>query len=304
MVYRTNVDAYSLFGIGVIIAALLLAHLRRYPLAQVLVLINLGMFLLSIIANWGSPYYLSEVQRELGFRPYYVGEPSNWFTVFTHMFVHADLMHVLFNMIFLILIGVPLEERIGRRNFAICFFIPGLLALLLEATVRGFDSGILILGASGAVAGTMGALLFLYPKDEIPMFLGFIFLPRVPVWISVGAWFAIQAVSAFTLPSGIASGGVAYAAHIGGFVAGMGVAFLLPGKKESDPDSEVDLEGLATTDELRAIKERIEMETEPDVRRAWLERFVERSVCPSCGNRPKLEGNRIKCACGWERSVR
>ncbi len=297
-------DTYSLFGIGIIIAALLLAYLRRYPLAQVLVLINLGLFLLSTIADWGSPFYLSDLQRELAFQPRFVGEPFSWYTVLTHMFVHADLMHVLFNMVFLMLIGVPLEERIGRRNFAICFFVPGLLALILEATVRSGDPNILILGASGAVAGTMGALLFLYPKDEIPMFLGFIFLPRVPVWISVGAWFAIQAVSAFTLPSGIASGGIAYAAHIGGFVAGMGVAFLLPGERESDPDDEVDLEGLATTDELRKIKERIETETEPDVRRAWLERFVERSVCPSCGNRPKLEGNRIKCACGWERSVR
>lgn len=297
-------DAYSLIGIGIIIAALLLAYLKRYPLAQMLVLINLGMFLLSTISAWDSPYYLSEVQRELGFRPYYVGEPGQWFTAFTHMFVHADLMHVLFNMVFLMLIGVPLEERIGRRNFALCFFVPGLLALALEATVRGFDSGILILGASGAVAGTMGALLFLYPKDEIPMFLGFIFLPRVPVWLSVGAWFAIQAVSAFTLPSGIASGGVAYAAHIGGFVVGMAVAFLLPGERESGPNEEADLRDLATTDELREVLARIEGETEPDVRRVWLERFVERSTCPVCGSRPRLEGNRIKCACGWERSVR
>ena len=179
MAYRARVDPYSLIGIGMIVAVLLLAYVRRYPLAQVLVLINLGMFLLSTIAAWDSPYYLSEVQRELGFRPYYVSEPDQWFTIFTHMFVHADLMHVLFNMVFLMLIGVPLEERIGRRSFALCFFVPGLLALALEATVRGFDSGILILGASGAVAGTMGALLFLYPKDEIPMFLGFIFLPRV-----------------------------------------------------------------------------------------------------------------------------
>ncbi len=297
-------DPYSLIGIGLIAAVLLLAYLRRYPLAQVLVLINLGMFLLSTIAAWNSPYYLSEVQRDLGFRPYYVGEPEHWFTIFTHMFVHADLMHVLFNMVFLMLIGVPLEERIGRRNFALCFFVPGLLALSLEATIRGFDSGILILGASGAVAGAMGALLYLYPKDEIPMFLGFIFLPRVPVWISGGAWFAIQAVSAFTLPSGIASGTVAYGAHIGGFVAGMAVAFLLPGEREIDPKDEVDLQDLAVTDELREILIRIEGETEPDVRRAWLERFVERSTCPVCGSRPRLEGNRIKCACGWERSVR
>ena len=154
-------DTFSLVAIGLILGGLLLAYLKRYPLAQMLVLINLGIFLLCTIASWDSFSFLSAVQRDLGFQPVYVDQPSHWFTVFTHMFVHADLLHVLFNMIFLVLIGVPLEERIGRRNFALCFFIPGLLALLLESTVRGFDSGILILGASGAVAGTMGALLFL-----------------------------------------------------------------------------------------------------------------------------------------------
>jgi len=303
-VHGRKVDVYSLISVALIISGLLLAYLKRFPLAHSLVLINLMVFLISTLSAWNLPfYYLSPVEADLGLRPSSLVDISSWYTVFTHMFVHADIMHVLFNMLFLFLVGVPLEERVGRRRFAFCFFIPGLLALSLEVMVRGIDSSILILGASGAISGVMGALLFLYPKDEIPMFLGPIFLPRVPVWLSVGAWFAIQVVTVFTLPSGISSGGVAYSAHIGGFVSGMAVAFLLPSEERSE-EATIDLSELATNDELKELQRRIEEETEPEVRMAWLERFVQRSTCPVCGSRPRLEGNRIKCACGWEKRVR
>jgi len=297
------VDPFSLLSIGIIALGLGLAVGKRYPLAQTLVLIDLAVFLICAIAAWDHPYLLSPVELDLGVRPSSLGDPASWYTVITHMFVHADIMHVLFNMLFLFLVGVPLEERIGRRAFALCFFVPGLLALALEVLVRGLASPVLILGASGAISGTMGALLYLYPRDEIPMFLGPLFLPRVPVWLSVGAWFAVQVVNVLTLPSGVASGGTAYSAHIGGFVAGMALASLLPraGPKE---EGTVDLSELATTDELRELKARIEGESEPEVRKAWLEHFVERASCPACGSRPSLEGNRIKCACGWEKRVR
>jgi membrane associated rhomboid family serine protease len=297
------VETYGLVCLVLIIGGLLLAYVRRYPLAHSLVLINLAVFTVSALSSWGNPYGLSPVELSLGLRPSALDDPANWLTVLTHMFAHADIMHVLFNMLFLFLVGVPLEERVGRRNFALCFFIPGLLALGLEVLVRGIDSNVLILGASGAISGVMGALLYLYPRDEIPMFLGPLFLPRVPVWISVGAWFAIQVVTVLTLPSGIASGGVAYGAHLGGFVAGLAVAFLLPGARE-EAEVAIDLGDLANTDELRELLKRIEGESEPAVRNAWLERFVERSTCPSCGSRPVLEGNRIKCACGWEKRAR
>jgi len=110
-------------------------------------------------------------------------------------------------------------------------------------------------------------------------------------------------VSVLSFPSNVSSGGVAYSAHIGGFVAGMAVAFLLPGERHASKET-VDLSELATTDELREMQVRIDAETEPDVRRAWLESFVKKAQCPSCGSRPVLEGNRIKCACGWEKRVR
>lgn len=298
-------DLYSLLSLGLIFLGLAVAYRSKYPVAHTLVLINLMVFLLTVLAAWDQPsFLLSPVQRELGFRPLYLDQPERWYTAITQMFVHGDLLHVLFNMLFLYLVGVPLEERVGRRSFAIFYFLPGLLALMLESLVRGFDSSILMLGASGAISGTMGALLFLYPRDEIPMFLGPLFLPRVPVWMSVGAWFAIQVVTVLTLPQGLASGGVAYAAHIGGFVAGMGAAYLLPSPKGKEERGNVDLQDLADSDELMDIARRIEEESEPQVRRAWLEHFVSKAKCPLCSSSLTLEGNRIKCACGWERMVR
>lgn len=297
-------DLFSLLSLAVIILGLAIAYYKRYPLAQSLVLINLAVFLFTIMAAWDISWGLSPVQTDLGFRPTYIGEPERLFTVFTQMFVHGSLTHVLFNMLFLFLVGLPLEERVGRKAFALCFFVPGLIALLLEMFIRGVDSSILMLGASGAISGVMGALLFLYPKDEIPMFLGPLFLPRVPVWLSVGAWFAMQVVTVFTLPSGLASGGVAYGAHIGGFVAGMAVAQFLPSERKKAEEPVTDLSDLATTEELKQMQQRIESESEPQVRRAWTEHFASKAKCPQCGSGLALEGNRIKCACGWERTVR
>ncbi|MCX6650104.1 MAG: rhomboid family intramembrane serine protease [Methanomassiliicoccales archaeon] len=304
MVHRRGVDLFSLLSLAVIVLGLVIAYYKKYPLAQSLVLINLMVFLLTIMASWDTSG-LSPVQTDLGFRPIYLEEPAHLFTIFTQMFVHGSLTHVLFNMLFLFLIGLPLEERVGRKAFALCYFVPGLIALVLETAIRGADSDILMLGASGAISGVMGALLFLYPKDEIPMFLGPIFLPKVPVWLSVGAWFAIQVVTLFTLPSGLASGSVAYGAHIGGFVAGMAMTQFLPTeRKTSSAPAAANLSDLATTEELKQMQLRIESESEPQVRMAWLEHFAGKAKCPECGSDLTLEGNRIKCACGWERTVR
>ena len=298
-------DAFSLISVALIIGGLAIVYYRKYPLAHSLVLINLVVFMLTILsASWGESSYLPSVERYLGFRPTYVDDIGQYYTVLTSMFAHASLMHVLFNMIFLYLVGVALEERVGRKAFAIFYFATGVAALLMESLFRGFDSTVLILGASGAISGVMGALLYLYPKDEIPMFLGFFLLPRVPVWISVGAWFAIQVVSVMTL-TGVSSGGTAYAAHISGFVAGMALAQFIPreGKEKKDAPH-TDLSELATTEELKGLWERIHDENEPEVRRAWTEHFVSKAKCPECGGSLRLEGNRIKCACGWEKTVR
>jgi len=244
---------------------------------------------------------ISPVQLDLGFRPIYLMSGDNIYTIFTYMFVHSTILHVIVNMLFLFLIGAQLEMRIGKGKFVAIYVIAGLAGVLLESVVQ-WGSGVLIIGASAAISGAMGAMILLYPRDETPMFLGPLFLPRVPVWMSVGSWFAIQAVMVF-----LDSGPVAYSAHIGGFLAGMIVAQLIPTWKKTTEAASFNidlLEPLATTPQLRNALRIMRDEKEEDVRRAWLEYFAKKAKCPKCGSTMTLKGGKLKCTCGYEVEVK
>jgi hypothetical protein len=185
------------------------------------------------------------------------------------------------------------------------YFIAGVAGTLVESVVLSGSSSLLI-GASGAIAGVMGAMLLLYPRDKVPMFLLIIFLPAVSVWLAVGSWFAWQVFLAFSTPTALVGGGVGFGAHFGGFLAGMLVAHLYPQSLARSPKAVdvTDLESMATTKELKDALDRIRGETNPDIRNAWLEYFAEHAVCPKCGNHPKWKGNSIKCSCGLESSLK
>lgn len=280
----------------VIVALLLFSIWRRVDLVPLLIMANLLVFMLTIISPWMRHSGLYAVQMDLSFRPEYLKTGENLYTIFTHMFVHADILHLLFNMLFLYLIGVALEDRVGKSRYAAVYFTAGITGVLVQS-VMNINSGTFILGASGAISGAMGAMLFLYPRDEIPFFLGPIFLPRIPVWISVGSWFCIQVLLAFT-----STASVAYGAHLGGFLAGMAVAGVVAMRGVKAEKTEVrtaDLTVLATTPELRDALEQAIRADQEELRRAWLEYFAERAVCPICGARMKLEGNKIICRCGY-----
>lgn len=289
-------DILSIASIMVIVALLLFSIWRRVDLVPLLIMANLLVFMLTIISPWMRHSGLYAVQMDLSFRPEYLKTGENLYTIFTHMFVHADILHLLFNMLFLYLIGVALEDRVGKSRYAAVYFTAGITGVLVQS-VMNINSGTFILGASGAISGAMGAMLFLYPRDEIPFFLGPIFLPRIPVWISVGSWFCIQVLLAFT-----STASVAYGAHLGGFLAGMAVAGVVAMRGVKAEKTEVrtaDLTVLATTPELRDALEQAIRADQEELRRAWLEYFAERAVCPICGSRMKLEGNKIICRCGY-----
>lgn len=294
-------DPISLIAILAIVVTLAVGAYKRFDLVPVLVIGNLVIYFLEI--------FFVGVQTDLSFRPMYLTSGDNIYTVFTQMFVHdrTNFLHVLFNMLFLYLIGSPLESRIGKWRLAVIYFAAGIIGVLIEAIVITGSPGAYILGASGAISGVMGAMLILYPRDEIPMFLGPIFLPRVPVWISVGSWFGLQVLLVFGDPVGP----VAYAAHVSGFVAGMALGWVLASnikekaKIEAKPMDFSQLEPLATTPELRNALETIKNETQRDVRKAWLEYFAEHAKCPKCGGKMKYKGSKIKCtACEFEIELR
>ena len=291
-------DTFSIASIMIIVFIFALGAVKRFTITYLLIMGNLVIFFLTIVSFSGfGPFVSSPIQLDLGLRPVYLASGDNIYTLFTHMFVHSTIAHVIVNMLFLFLIGVQLESRVGKGRFTLIYVIAGLAGGVLQSLVD-WGTGVLIIGASGAISGVMGAMILLYPRDETPMFLGPLFLPRVPVWMSVGSWFAIQVVMVF-----LDSGPVAYSAHIGGFLAGMVVAQFISVKKPAvermsfDVDS---LEPLATTPEMKSAIRMIRNAKEEDVRKVWLEHFAERARCPKCGSEMRIKGNKLLCSCGNE----
>jgi membrane associated rhomboid family serine protease len=140
----------------------------------------------------------------------------------TSMFMHGSWMHLLGNMWFLWIFGNNVEDSMGRLRFILFYLLCGLAAAAAQI-VTNPDSGIPMVGASGAISGVMGAYLVLYPKVRVYAMvpLGF-FLTSValPAWVMLGYWFVIQFVSGLVAFGG-EMGGVAFWAHIGGFVVGV-----------------------------------------------------------------------------------
>jgi len=144
-----------------------------------------------------------------------------WLTAFTSMFMHGGWMHLLGNMLYLWIFGNNIEDAMGKRRFIVFYLICGLAALMANALPNP-HSTIPMVGASGAISGVLGAYLILFPRARvlvaIPLGI-FIHTTRLPaIWV-LGFWFVLQIINSL-LTAG-QQGGVAWGAHIGGFVAGM-----------------------------------------------------------------------------------
>jgi membrane associated rhomboid family serine protease len=150
------------------------------------------------------------------------GYPDGLFLpLFTHMFLHSGWLHIIANMWTLWIFGDNVEDVMGAWRFLLFYVLCGLGALLVHV-VTSPDSAVPVVGASGAIAGVMGAYFFLYPHARVVTFLPIFIIPfviEIPAVFYLGAWFLTQVFSGMFAPAG--GGGVAWWAHIGGFVAGM-----------------------------------------------------------------------------------
>ena len=154
---------------------------------------------------------------------------SVYVTLLTSMFMHGGLMHLLGNMLFLWIFGDNLEHALGRTRYLAFYLLCGLLASLAHvfATV-GLGGNPLIpsLGASGAISGVLGGYLLLFPKRRVRVIMLRV-ITEVPAIVAIGLWFLFQLISGLgMLGGGAQEGGVAYAAHIGGFIAGLALVKL------------------------------------------------------------------------------
>ena len=152
---------------------------------------------------------------------------SVYLTLFTSMFMHGGIAHIAGNMLFLWIFGDNIEDRLGHFRYLIFYLLCGVIAGLSHVFVTGAlatdQSSLLVpsLGASGAISGVLGGYILLYPRRRVTVIL-FRFLTDVPAYVAIGIWFLFQLVSGLgMLGGGSQQGGVAYAAHVGGFIAGL-----------------------------------------------------------------------------------
>ena len=152
-------------------------------------------------------------------RPAEVLRGEHLYTLFTSMFLHGGFIHVIGNVWYLWIFGDNIEDICGRRKFLLLFFISGLIASLAHALFNP-SSTVPTIGASGAIAGVLGAYLVLYPRARVYTILFPIpFIVMVPALLFLGIWFVIQVMGA-SITLVVKDVEIAYWAHVGGFVAG------------------------------------------------------------------------------------
>lgn len=204
---------------------------RRFPAVTVaLIAANVAVFVVQLaLPRWGITlagwYYL------LGARPLELTRHVNlppfawlpwWATLFTAMFVHGGWLHVIFNLWYLWIFGNNVEDAMTRPRFVVFYFACGLVATATQVLAAP-ASDVPIIGASGAIAGVLGGYLVLFPRARVLSVVPLIFffpVFEVPAWVLLVLWFLLQGIGG-AQSYGSGQAGVAFFAHVGGFVAGM-----------------------------------------------------------------------------------
>ncbi|MGE5641939.1 MAG: rhomboid family intramembrane serine protease [Byssovorax cruenta] len=193
-----------------------------------LIAINVLFFLVELSAGDAFIERWSVVPRRLLANPV-----ADFITIFTAMFMHAGWMHLLGNMLYLWIFGDNVEDRLGHFRYIVFYILCGIAATFAQVLVDP-NSNVPNLGASGAIAGVLGAYLLMFPRGSVRVMMGRGIIP-MPALIVIGFWAVLQFLSGFgaiatTEQSG--GGGVAYMAHVGGFVAGVVVAVRMGGTRQ------------------------------------------------------------------------
>ncbi|MCH8126235.1 rhomboid family intramembrane serine protease [candidate division KSB1 bacterium] len=197
-----------------------------YTIITVNILVFFNQFLFEgsgFVIKYGTiPYEITHF-REIASRPEFQTPFANIFTLFTSMFIHGGFFHIASNMLFLWIFGDNVEDLMGSFRFLLFYLLTGLIASLAQIIIAP-SSTIPMVGASGAISGVLGAYFLKFPKAKVKVLIIFIFFIQVisvPAVIVLGFWFLMQIMSGFTSLDALDMGGVAWFAHIGGFIAGL-----------------------------------------------------------------------------------
>ncbi len=212
---------------------------RTFPFVNILlILINIGVFAYEI-KSLAQPEMLKNFIHTFAVVPaHLLASPiTEWHTVFSSMFLHGSWMHIAGNMLYLWIFGDNVEDRMGHMRYLVFYLLIGFIAAMTQICLFP-QSQIPMLGASGAIAGVLGAYFVLFPKARVlalvPIWI-FIKISEIPAFFFLGFWFIIQAFQSWgsiIQTPGNAGGGVAWWAHASGFLAGLLLIFFFrkPGK--------------------------------------------------------------------------
>jgi membrane associated rhomboid family serine protease len=200
---------------------------RKPRVTVALIVINSLVFLYTQVLGWSEARELILLfgyvpDFVLGAGTKYIAPSWIYATPFTSMFLHGGWMHLIGNMLFLWIFGNNIEDHFGPIKFIIFYLISGLAAIALY-TLFNPGSQVPLVGASGAIAGVMGAYLVLYPRAQVTCLLFFFFITfvRLPAKVILGYWLFFQVLYSFTSLAGSSEGGgIAFLAHVGGFLFG------------------------------------------------------------------------------------
>ncbi len=207
----------------------------RFPAVTVLIILaNVFVFILELAGGNRFVHAWSAIPAKIVFG-------HRWITLLTSMFLHGSWLHIIGNMIYLWAFGPAIEDAMGRGRYLLFYFAGGMVAMIAQVAASPY-SKIPTLGASGAIAAVMGAFIVTYPRDRIrSVLIIFIFvtIARIPAVLLIGFWFLIQLVDAGAVAN-VQTGGVAYLAHVGGFLFGVVTARLFerPRRNTWRPDYE------------------------------------------------------------------
>lgn len=198
----------------------------------VLIALNVLVFFLEL--NNGEAF----IQRWAFIPSRFIADPvGDFVTLFTSMFMHAGWAHLLGNMLYLWIFGDNVEDRLGHGLYLVFYLLCGLAATFAQMAIS-LGSDVANVGASGAIAGVLGAYLIMFPRGRVNVLLGR-FVTPMSALIVIGFWILLQIFSQISVfsASSQGEGGVAYMAHIGGFAAGVALTYLLGGNRRALPPS-------------------------------------------------------------------
>jgi len=194
---------------------------RSFPVVTyALIALNVLFFLVEL--NGGDSFIQ---QWSLVPRRFLANPAGDFPTIFTSMFMHAGWLHLLGNMLYLWIFGDNVEDSFGHAKFLIFYLLCGIAATFAQLVFTA-TSSVPNLGASGAIAGVLGAYIVMFPRGQVRVMMGRGIIP-MPALVVIGFWIVLQFVSGIgSISQSAETGGVAYLAHIGGFIAGIVLSFV------------------------------------------------------------------------------